>query len=380
MSGGYRRLTPEEALEIVKKEQRGKLKIFLGYAPGVGKTYAMLNEGNRRLKRGQDVVIGYVETHGRKDTEAQIGNLEIIPRKKIEYHGMILEEMDVDAIIARKPEVVLIDELAHTNAPGSKHKKRYEDVQEILEHGINVLTTLNIQHIESLNDIIQQITGIAVRETVPDSIIDNADEIVAVDLTPDALINRLKRGDVYPLSKLDECLSNFFRKGNLSALRELMLRLTAEEVDLELEEYMKEHGIEDTWETNEKIMVCITPNPLSKKLIRRGARRARRFKCDWVVVYVDCTHFLAPKLTEKDKEVLESHFMLAKQLGAEVYTLRGKSVSDELLKFAKKMHITQIIIGHSQRSWLQTLFRGSTVIKLIKKAKNIEIHVIPYTK
>jgi two-component system sensor histidine kinase KdpD len=380
MNSGYRRLTPEEALEIVKKEQRGKLKIFLGYAPGVGKTYAMLNEGNRRLKRGQDVVIGYVETHGRKDTEAQIGNLEIIPRKKIEYQGMILEEMDVDAIIARKPEVVLVDELAHTNAPGSKHKKRYEDVQEILDHGINVLTTLNIQHIESLNDIIQQITGVAVRETVPDSIIDNADEIVAVDLTPQALINRLKRGDIYPLSKLDECLANFFRKGNLSALRELMLRLTAEEVDLELEEYMKEHGIEDTWETNEKIMVCITPNPLSKKLIRRGARRARRFKCDWVVVYVDCTHFLAPKLTEEDKEVLESHFMLAKQLGAEVYTLRGKSVSDELLKFAKKMHITQIIIGHSQRSWLQNLFRGSTVIKLIKKAKNIEIHVIPYTK
>ncbi|AIS53029.1 sensor protein KdpD [Thermoanaerobacter kivui] len=378
MSEGFRRLTPEEALEIIKKQQRGKLKIFLGYAPGVGKTYAMLNEGNRRLKRGQDVVIGYVETHGRKETEAQIGNLEIIPRKKIEYHGMILEEMDTDAIIARKPEVVLIDELAHTNAPGSKHKKRYEDVEEILNHGINVITTLNIQHLESLNDIIQQITGVAVRETIPDSIVDNADEIVAVDLTPDALLNRLKRGDIYKLDKVDECLLNFFRKGNLSALRELMLRLTAEEVDIELEEYMKEHEITDTWETNEKIMVCITPNPLSKKLIRRGARRARRFKCDWVVVYVNCTNIFAPKLTEKDKEVLESHFMLAKQLGAKVYTLTGKSVSDELLKFAKQMHITQIIMGHSSRSRLQTLLRGSTVIKLIKKAKNIEIHVIPY--
>lgn len=379
MNEGFKRLTPEKALEIIKKQQRGHLKIFLGYAPGVGKTYTMLNEGNRRLKRGQDIVIGYVETHGRIETEAQIGELEIIPRKKVEYNGVVMEEMDTDAIIKRKPQTVLVDELAHTNAPGSKNKKRYEDVEEILNSGINVITTLNIQHLESLNDIIQQITGITVRETIPDSIVNTADEIVVVDLTPDALHNRLKRGNIYKLDKVDQCLSNFFRKGNLNALRELVLRQTAEEVDEELEEYMKEHGITDNWQTNEKVMVCITPNPSSKKLIRRGARRAKRYKCEWIVVYVNCTNIFAPKLTKKDEEMLESHFKLARQLGAEVITLTGKSVSDELLKFAREKHITQIIIGHSTRTKLQTILRGSTVIKLIKKAKNIEIHVIPYS-
>jgi len=378
MSDEFKRLTPEEALELVKKQQKGHLKIFLGYAPGVGKTFTMLNEGNRRLKRGQDVVIGFVETHGRKETEAQIGELEIIPRKKVQYNGIIMEEMDTEAIIKRKPQIVLVDELAHTNAPGSKHKKRYEDVEELLNHGINVITTLNIQHLESLNDIIQQITGVAIRETIPDSILDSADEIVAVDLTPDALQNRLKRGDIYKLDKVDQCLGNFFRKGNLNALRELMLRQTAEEVDEQLEQYMKEHGITDNWETNERILVCITPNPLSKKLIRRGARRAKRFKCDWIVAYVNCTNIFAPKLTDKDKETLESHFKLAKQLGAEVVNLEGKSVSDEILKFATKKFITQIILGHSYRSRIQTLLRGSTVLKIIKKAKDIEIHVIPY--
>lgn len=373
----FKRISPDEALKIANSQNRGRLKIFIGYAPGVGKTYAMLNEGNRRLRRSQDVVIGYVESHQREETDRQIDELVTVPRKKVEYNGTVVEEMDADAIIARKPYIVLIDELAHTNVPGSKNKKRYEDVEEILNAGINVITTLNIQHMESLNDVVRQITGIAVRETIPDYIVENASEVVVVDITPDALQNRLKRGNVYNLEKVPQALKNFFRKGNLNALREIALRQTAEEVDEDLAEYMREHGISDTWQTVERVMVCISPSPSAKKLIRRGARIARRYKCEWMVVGVNCTHIFAPKLTSKDREMLDAHFKLAKQLGAEIVTLTGKSVSGELSKFAQERHITQIIIGHATRTKLQTLVRGSTVSKLLKKAKNIEIHVIP---
>lgn len=377
MEEEYKRISPEDALKAVKRQGRGHLKIFIGYAPGVGKTYTMLNEGNRRLKRGQDIVIGYVESHRREETDEQIGELEIVPRKKIDYNGVTLEEMDTEAVIARKPYTALVDELAHTNAPGSKNKKRYEDVEEILNAGINVITTLNIQHMESLNDVVRQITGIAVRETIPDSIVQNADEVVVVDITPDALQNRMKRGNIYNPDKVPQALKNFFRKGNLNALREIALRQTAEEVDEDLSEYMKEHGITDTWQTVERVMVCISPSPSAKKLIRRGARIAKRYKCEWIVVSVNCTNMFAPKLTDRNKEMLEAHFKLAKQLGAEVLTLTGKSVSGELSKFAEERHITQIIIGHATRTKLQTFLRGSTVTKLLKKSKTIEIHVIP---
>lgn len=377
MGDELKRISPEDALKIANSQNRGHLKIFIGYAPGVGKTYTMLNEGNRRLKRGQDIVIGYVEAHQREETDEQKGDLEIVPRKKIEYNGVTLEEMDTDAIIGRKPYTVLIDELAHTNVPGSKNKKRYEDVEEILNSGINVITTLNIQHMESLNDVVRQITGITVRETIPDSIVEKADEVVVVDITPSALQNRLKRGNVYNLEKVPQALKNFFRKGNLNALREIALRQTAEEVDEDLSEYMKEHGIRDTWQTVERVMVCISPSTSAKKLIRRGGRIAKRYKCEWIVVSVNCTNLFAPKLTEKSAEMLEAHFKLAKQLGAEVITLTGKSVSGELSKFAEERHITQIIIGHATRTKLETMLRGSTVTKLLKKAKTIEIHVIP---
>lgn len=377
MSDEFKRISPEEALKQCNQENKGKLKIFIGYAPGVGKTYSMLSEGNRRAGRGTDIVIGYVESHHREETDNQIGSLEIIPRKKIEYGGVVMEEMDTDAIIARKPRIVLVDELAHTNVPGSKYQKRYEDVEEILCNGINVLATLNIQHLESLNDVVRQITGITVRETIPDYIVEKAYEVVIVDITPDALQNRLKRGNVYDLGKVSQALKNFFRKGNLNALRELALRQTAEEVDEDLEEYMKEHGIKDNWRIVERVMVCVGPSPSAKKLIRRGARIARRYKCEWVVVSVDCTHRFAPKITPKQQEMLESFQKLAKQLGADVVTLTGKSVSGELTNFAHQRHITQIIIGHSRRTKLQTLLRGSTVSKLLKKTKNIEVHIIP---
>jgi two-component system sensor histidine kinase KdpD len=377
MNDEFKRISPEEALKIASSQNRGRLKIVIGYAPGVGKTYAMLNEGNRRLRRGQDVIVGYVEAHQREETDGQIGNLEVVPRKKVEYNGVVMEEMDVDAIIARKPYIALIDELAHTNVPGSMNKKRYEDVEMILDSGINVNTTLNIQHMESLNDVVRQITGITVRETIPDYIVEKADEVVVVDITPDALQNRLKRGNIYNLEKVPQALKNFFRKGNLSALREIALRQTAEEVDEDLAEYMKEHGIKDIWQTVERAMICISPSISSKKLIRRGARIAKRYKCEWIVVSVNCTHMFATKLTAKDKEMMEAHFKLAKQLGAEVVTLTGKSISGQLSKFAEERHITQIIIGHASRNKLQTIVRGSTVSKLLKKAKSVEIHVIP---
>ncbi len=377
MQEEYKRITPEEALKYCNLENKGKLKIFIGYAPGVGKTYSMLNEGNRRAARGKDIVIGYVESHQREETDKQIGGLEVIPRKKVEYNGTVMKEMDTEAIIARNPEIVLIDELAHTNVPGSKRQKRYEDVEEILCSGINVLTTLNIQHMESLNDVVRQITGIAVRETIPDYFVEKADEVVVVDITPDALQNRLKRGNVYNLEKVPQALKNFFRKGNLNALRELALRQAAEEVDEDLEEYMKEHGITENWSIVERVMVCIGSSPSAKKLIRRGARIARRYKCQWMVVSVDCTHKLAPKTTIKQNEILENYHKLARQLGADVVTLTGRSIPHELAMFAHERHITQIIIGHSRRTKLQTLLRGSTVSKLLKQTKNIEVHVIP---
>ncbi|TDT62782.1 sensor protein KdpD [Fonticella tunisiensis] len=373
----FKRITPKEALKKLKEEQRGHLKIYLGYAPGVGKTYSMLNEANNRLKKGEDIVIGYLESHQRKETEAQIGELEIIPRKKIEYNGVIMEEMDTEAIIARRPTTVLVDELAHTNVPGSKNKKRYEDVEEILNHGINVISTLNIQHLESYNDVVRQITGVTVRETIPDRIVENADEVVVIDIAPNALINRLKGGYIYKPENIGRALKNFFRKGNLNALRELALRKTAEEVDEELEEYRKEHGIKENWHVIERVMVCISSSPTSKKLIRRGATIARRFKCDWTVVYVNCTKIFAPKMTEKDKKMLESHFRLAKQLGAEVVTLTGKSIPKELARFAAEKYITQIIIGHSTRTKWQTILRGSTITKLLKLIRDIEVHIIP---
>ena len=377
MDKEYKRLTPEEALKKANEENKGHLKIFLGYAPGVGKTFSMLNEANRRFKRNQDIVVGYLETHNREETIKQIGELEFIPRKKIEYNGIIMEEMNTEAIIKRNPCIVLVDELAHTNVPGSKHEKRYQDVEEILSHGINVLSTVNIQHLESLNDIIEHITGIQVRETIPDSIVANADEVVIVDVTPEALQNRLKRGNIYKLEVAHRALKNFFRRGNLNALRELALRQTAEEVDEELEQYMKDHCITDNWHTVERVMVCISASPHAKKLIRRGARIAKIYKCDWTVVDVNCTNIFAPKPTEENLNILESHRTLAKLLGANVITLTGPSVSHELVKFATEKHVTQIIIGHSNRTKLQTILRGSTVYKLLKQTKDVEVHVIP---
>lgn len=371
------RITPEEALKQYKKQTRGNLKLFLGYAPGVGKTFTMLNEANRRFERGKDVVIGYFESHERENTIKQLKNLPMIPLKEITYNSITLKEMDVDAVIERKAELVLVDELAHTNAPGSKNKKRYEDVLEILDAGINVYSTVNLQHLESLNDIVKQITGIGVNETIPDNIIADA-EVVIIDMPPEALRKRLQRGNIYKPYLIESALKNFFRPGNLSALRELTLRQIADEVDEDLEEYKNKHDIHDNWYTSEKIMVSISSNPKSRRLIRMGARLAKTYKCSWYVVYVKCTHFMSPKETPEIIKELDSNIDLAKKLNATIIKLEGKSISSTLLKFAQEKHITKLVIGHPRRTRFQKFFRGSTTNKFLEHAKDIQIIVVPY--
>lgn len=356
-----------------------ELKVFLGYAPGVGKTYSMLNEGNRRLRRGENVVIGYLEHHNRKDTIEQIGHLKSIPLKTIEHKGKLFDELNLDVIISEKPELVLVDELAHSNIQGSKNPKRYMDILELLENDINVYTTLNLQHLESLNDIIYKITGTKINETVPDSILDNA-TVVVVDITPDALRNRVKRGDIYKGNLIYSSLHNFFRKGNLTALRELTLRQLADEVDEELSKYKFEHNLNENWQTVERIMVSISSSPSSKRLIRMGARIAKKYKCEFYCVYIESTHSFAPKLSEKDLASLDENIKLASKLHAQVIHLKGPYVSKEIINFVNSKSITKLLLGHSRRTFFQKLFRGSLVNRVLEGVKDIEVIIIPYNK
>ena len=371
-----RRPTAEELPAPVQKheraEGRGRLKLFLGFAAGVGKTYEMLSEANRRKhESGQDVVIGYVETHGRKNTEAQIGDLEVIPRRKIEYKGATFEEMDTEAIIARRPKWVLVDELAHTNIPGSKHEKRYQDVIEILEAGINVESTLNIQHLESLNDTVYQITGVKVRETIPDWVIAEADEVVTRDITPRALINRLQRGDVYPPEKVPQALENFFTEGNLSALREIALREVAGEVDRSVQNYREERHVTQPWQTQERVMVCISPDKPSDRLLRRGLRIASRLRADIVAVYVP-----QGKVTLEQQKVLESDFALAGRLGVRIERTDGQGIAPSLADYARQHQVTQIVIGHSGRTRLQEFLQGSIINDLVRLVRGIDVLIV----
>jgi two-component system, OmpR family, sensor histidine kinase KdpD len=371
---GDRRPTPEELLERVMREERqqklGRLKVFLGFAAGVGKTYEMLNEANRRRQRGEDVVIGYIETHGRKGTVEQLGELETIPRKKIEYRGTTMEEMDTEAIIARHPEVVLVDELAHTNVPGSPREKRWQDVEAIREAGISVATTLNVQHMESLNDTIHDITGVWVRETVPDRIVRGADEIKMVDITPGALINRLERGDIYKADKVQQALTNWFREGNLSALREIALREIAHEVDEHVTAYRKEKKVKDQWATHDRIMVCISPDQSSMRLIRRGWRISQRLHGDIVAVYVENQAPDQPK-----QEILKNDFALADRLKVPVVTLHG-DVATELIRYARENRMTQLVIGHSDRTRWQEFLKGSIIDRLTRELRNVDILLV----
>ena len=385
-NAALRRSTPEQALARLHKEEavreesdsRGRLKLFLGFAAGVGKTYEMLSEANRRRCSGQDIVIGFVETHKRPETEGQIGDLERIPRRSMEYKGAIFEEMDTEAIIARHPQWVLVDELAHTNVPGSKNEKRYQDVIALLNAGINVESTLNVQHLESLNDTIYQITGVKVRETVPDWVLGEADEVVTVDITPRALINRLQRGDVYPLEKVPQALQNFFSEGNLSALREIALREVASEVDRSVQSYREEHDVQKPWLTQERVMVCISPDKFSDRLLRRGWRIARRLRADLVAVYVPLGK---PTLTQQ--QVLESDFALAGRLGIRIERAEagkaGQSVAQSLAEYAHAHQVTQIVIGHSHRTRLQEFVQGSLINDLIRLARGIDVLLVAET-
>jgi two-component system sensor histidine kinase KdpD len=367
---------PEEWLEVASPPQktRGVFKLFLGYAPGVGKTFSMLSEASRRCSRGEDVVIGVVETHGRQGIEELAQHLERVPLEKIEYKGTIFEEMDVDAILARRPAVVLVDELAHTNIPGSKHRKRYEDVQELLAANIDVLSTMNIQHIESIAPVVRSITGIVVRETVPDWVPLTASETVMVDLTPEALHARMKRGDVYSTDKVERSLKNFFRRGNLIALRELALRQVAEQVDRSLESYMEAQDIRKNWGVRERMAVCISSNPAGQYLVARGARMARRMDAELYVVHVD--RELGPLHRESNPNALAANLRFAESLGAKVIRLKGKSVADAVAAFVRSKHITQVIFGRAPvRDWRKYLYL-SAVHRFLRDSPAVDVHIV----
>jgi two-component system sensor histidine kinase KdpD len=372
--------------------RRGRLRVYLASAAGAGKTYAMLNEGHRREGRGTDVVIGYVETHKRPQTEAQIGDLEVIPRKKVSYRGVTLEEMDTEAIIARHPRVALIDELAHTNVPGSKHTKRYQDVLEILDAGIDVVTTLNIQHLESLNDLVANITGVRVRETLPDWILDQAEEVELIDISPYALRQRMKHGNIYPPERIDTALNNFFREGNLTALRELALRRTAEKTESQLEQYMTEHGISERWQASERVLVGFDARPHTREVIRDAWRLAHGLHADFIAVCIQPEGYLAftskligwlkygseaKRHREAALQRLEEHALLAEDLGAEVIRTSSSDIAQKLVEVARERQVTQLVLGQPARSHWEELIRGSIINRLLRLSTDMDIHLVP---
>ncbi len=354
---------------------RGRLRIYLGAAPGVGKTYAMLNEGARRRERGTDVVVGVVETHGRIHTQEQLASLEVLPRLEVDYRGQRFSELDLEGVLARAPEVVLIDELAHTNVPGTLHHKRYEDVEDLLAAGIDVISTLNLQHLESVNDVVETITGVAQRETVPDEVVRRAEQIELVDMDPEALRRRLAHGNVYPAERIDAALSNFFRPGNLAALRELALLWLADRVDDELHEYRERHGIESSWETKERVVVSVTGAQGADRLIRRAARMAQRSKAELVGVTITSDDGLRSSSGAGSK--LEANVALLQELGGRYLEVVGSDVAQALVSVARSENATQLILGASRRSWREELFRGSIVTRCVRAARGeIDVHVI----
>ncbi len=372
------RPSPEALLEAARREERrvGKLRIFVGAAPGVGKTYEMLQQAQARKKDGYDVVAGVVETHGRRETEALLEGLEVIPRRRIEYRGQTLQELDLDAVIARHPQIVLVDELAHSNVEGSRHPKRYLDVEELMSHGIDVYTTVNIQHIESLNDVVAQITHVRVRETVPDVVFDRADAVELVDLTPDDLIERLKEGKVYVPKQAERALEHFFSPANLTALRELALRRTAERVDEQLLSEMQAHAIQGPWAAGERILVCISEDSRSAGLVRYAKRLADRLHGPWTALYVEGRRSL--QLTEEERDRIADTLRLAEALGGEAMTLPAsdRNIADDIIGYSQANNVTQIVIGKSTRSRWFEILHGSVVHDLVRGSGNISVHVI----
>ena len=378
MIEGHQRPNPDELLAHVQAEEakqtRGKLEIFLGYAAGVGKTYAMLEAARARQAEHMDVVIGYVETHKRAETELLAQGLETLPRKQIEYRGHVLDELDTDAVLARKPQLAIVDELAHTNVPGSRHPKRYLDVLDLLNAGIDIYTTLNIQHIESLNDVVSQITGIVVRETLPDNILDQATEIELIDLSPDELLQRLKDGKVYVPDQASRAIEKFFRKGNLTALREIALRRTADRVDDQMRAYMETRAITGPWAAKERLLVCVSPGALSERLIRTARRLAQELEAEWFAMYVETPGH--SRLSRQQRGRIEQMLHLAEELGAKTLSVPSLSVAETILDYARTHNITKIIAGKPLRArWIE-LVRGSVVDQLIRRSGDIDVYVI----
>ena len=365
--------TPEEWLAHADPQKtRGTLKLFLGYAPGVGKTYSMLSEAIRRRERGEDIVIGVVETHGRARTAELADQLEAVPRKRLEYRGVAFEEMDLEAILLRHPQIVLVDELAHTNIEGATHAKRYEDVQDLLAANIDVLATLNVQHIESVAPTVRSVTGVDIRETVPDWIVQRADEVMMADLTPEALQTRMRRGDIYPAARVERALSNFFRRGNLIALRELALQHVSRAVDRTLTTYMDAHRIRENWAVRERILVCISSNPSSQYLIARGARLAEAVEGDLFVLHVDTGR----ERTEEQQRALESNLRFARNLKAQIVELKGKSVPLAAAAVTREKRVTQVIFGRSTIHGLRKYFYYYGIQRFLSDVPTVDVHIV----
>jgi two-component system sensor histidine kinase KdpD len=376
-NGNGKRLKPESLLKMIHETERAKLRVYIGAAAGVGKTFQLLEDAHLLKKEGIDVVIGAIETHGRKDTAEQIKDLEIVPQEKLEYHGTTFDEMGLEGIIERRPAVAVVDELAHTNIPGAKNKKRYEDVLELLDNGISVITAVNIQHIESLNDIVARTTGVNVRETVPDTFFKRADEIIDVDVSIDTLRTRLRQGKIYAPEKIEQALNNFFRKGNLAALRELALRKVALHQATQDEEYREREGLEPAI-VPEKVMVCMASRGSACKLLRTAARIVGRHAYgDWYAVYVETPDEEPGRIDPKAYATLQENVRLAEDLGANVVRLKGKNVADELLGFAREHEITHVIFGQSARSRWQIMLKGSVINRFLSEVQDAAVHVIP---
>ena len=374
------RPSPESLLKMVQETERAKLRVYIGAAAGVGKTYQMLEDAHALRKQGVDVVIAIVETHGRAETKEQIKDLEIVPPKKIEYRGAVFEEMDLEAVISRKPAVAIVDELAHTNIEGVKNRKRYEDVLELLENGISVITAVNIQHIESLNDVVARTTNVQVRETVPDCFFKRADEIIDVDVSVDTLRTRLRQGKIYSVEKIEQSLNNFFRKGNLATLRELALRQVAQFQSTQDHEYREREGLEQAV-IPEKVMVCMASRGSAKKLLRTGARIAGRLaNGDWIAVYVETSDEEAGRIKPEAYAALQENIHFAETLGAKVIKLKSNNVADALLKFARENGITHVIFGQSARSRWEIIWKGSIINRFLREVKDAAVHVIPLEK
>ena len=365
--------TPEEWLAHTDTEKkRGTLKLFLGYAPGVGKTYSMLSEAIRRKERGEDIVVGVVETHGRARTAELVEKMDVIPRRQIEYRGVPFDEMDLDAILARRPQIVLVDELAHTNIEGSRNAKRWQDVQELLQAKIDVLSTINVQHIETVAPTVQRVTGVEIRETVPDWVIQQADEVVMADLTPEALQERMRRGDIYPMARVERSLSNFFRRGNLIALRELALQHVSKAVDKTLTSYMDAHHIRDNWAVRERVLVCISANPRARYLIARGARLAEAVEGELYVLNVQDGR----GSSEEQERSLENNLQFATNLKAIVVRVNAKSVPLAAAQLVREKRITQVIFGRSQIKGLRKYFYYYAIQRFLSDVPTVDVHIV----